>query len=78
MHRGNHTGYLVSAINWNCRRGFIGGLNLFYRYFNLKTDTYYGARIGLMDAKKKHENTKNHLKRVKIKVFNFLSEAYHM
>ena len=69
--RGNKTGYICSVITWNCRSGFAGCLDLFFRYFNLKLDTYYRGRISTRDALQKSKNQKNYDKRIKIKVSNF-------
>ena len=44
-------------------------LDLFYRYFKLKQDTYYRGRISTRDALQKSKNRKNYTKRVKDKVF---------
>ena len=66
--KGNETGYLISAINWNDKRGYVGGLSLFYDYFNLKKDDYFMGRTGARLAYKKMESEKNYEKYVKTKV----------
>ena len=66
--RGNETGYLCSAIQWNCLRGFAETMDLFNRYFKLERDAYYMGRISTRDAKQKLKNKKKYVERKKAKV----------
>ena len=65
---GNDTGYLISAINWNDKRKWVGGLSLFFDYFNIKKDDYFMGRIGGRLAYKNLENECKYEKKVKTKV----------
>ena len=73
MGSGNRTGYVISAINWNSDRSWTGGIELFFDYFNLKTDTYYMGKSAARKAYKNFQNELNYEKNVKIKVENCIS-----
>jgi len=65
---GNRTGYFISAINWNSDRSWTGGMELFFNYFNLKTDDYFFGRSAARKAYKNFQNELNYEKNVKKKV----------
>ena len=66
--RGNETGYICSAIQWNSKNGFAGMLDLFYRYFHITRDSYFIKRIANRDALQKTKNNRNADLRKRLKV----------
>ena len=65
---GNETGYLISAINWNDKRKWVGGLSLFYDYFDIEKDNYCLGRTGSRITYKRFENERKYEMKVKTKV----------